>query len=145
MMDAVAERLIPSLAFFHEMQREAESGLHGVVDILLHGMERNAFVNLYGVTWAEAGTAYFPDAAGTKATGTLRQLTDIAHRGHQAAAFFLVQRGDCRLFKPAEDIDREFMKAMLAARSAGVEILVHAAAVTPEDVTLGPPLPVSLD
>jgi sugar fermentation stimulation protein A len=143
-MDAVGERRIPALAFFHEMQRDAESGLHGTVDLVLHGMERNGFVNLYGVTWAEAGTALFPDAAGTKATVSLRQLTDIAQRGHQATAFFLVQRGDCRLFKPAEDTDREFMKAMLAAHSAGVEILVYGAVVTVDGVTLGSPLPVSL-
>jgi sugar fermentation stimulation protein A len=144
MLNAVEEHTIPPLAFFHELQYKAESGLHGTVDMLLHGMERNRFVNLYGVTWAEDATALFPDAPGTKATASLRQLTEIARRGHQAIALFLVQRSDCSLFKPAEEMDRTFMKAMLQAQSSGVEMLVYATQVTTEGIALGPPLPVSL-
>jgi sugar fermentation stimulation protein A len=144
MIDAVESRSIPSLAFFHELQRDAESGLHGTVDILLHGMEHNGYVNLYGATWAEGETALFPDAQSRKAVASLRRLTGLAGQGHRATAFFLVQRGDCRLFKPAEAVDRDFMKAMLAAQSAGVELLVYGTAVSPAGITLGAPLPLSL-
>ena len=144
MLETVEERRVPSFMPFHEVQRDAANAMHGTVDIMLHGMDRNGFVNLFGVTWAEGGTALFPDAPGVKPAAAIRQLSEIARQGHHAVAFFLVQRGDCRLFKPAEAVDREFMKAMLAAQSAGVELLVHAAQITLSGVTLGPPLPVSL-
>jgi sugar fermentation stimulation protein A len=144
MMQAVLDHAIPALATFHEVQREAQSGLRGTVDLLLHGMERNAFVNLYGTTWASEGVALFPDAPAAKAAASIGQLAGIARQGHQAAALFFVQRGDCTLFRPAEDVDRAFTKAILDAQSAGVEMLAYAARVTQEGIALADQLPVSL-
>jgi sugar fermentation stimulation protein A len=144
MIDAISERRIPSLAFFHELQREAGSGTSGTVDMVLHGMERNAFVNLYHVTWAEDGVALFPDAAAARIATSVQRLAEIARHGHQATAFFLVQRDDCTMLKPAEAVDRSFMKAMLSAQSAGVELLVHATDITRSGVTLGHTLSLSL-
>jgi len=86
-----------------------------------------------------------PDAVSESPKKSLYELTEIAGQGHRAVAFFLVQRGDCEIFKPAEQIDRDYLKAILKAQSAGVEIIVYRAAVTPQEITLGVPLPHSLE
>lgn len=145
MVEAVEGRLLPLFAPFESAQRDAADGRGGTVDLMLHGMERNAFVNLFHVTWAKEGTALVPDARVPRLSVVLRRLTDVAARGHMAVAIFLVQRGDCRVLKPAERVDADFTRALLAARSAGVELLAHAADVRLTGVTVGPPLPVSLD
>ncbi|MFN0157320.1 MAG: DNA/RNA nuclease SfsA [Bacteroidota bacterium] len=142
---AIEEKIVPSLSFFHESQREAHYGIRGKIDLILHGMEKNGFVNLFTVTWAENGIALFPDVVNERAEKSLRQLAEIAKQDHHAAAFFFVQRGDCRVFKPAEHVDKDFMKAMIAAQSAGVEFLVYRADVTGSSVDLGTPIPCSLE
>lgn len=144
MFEAIEERRIPLFAPFHEAQRDAANAMHGTFDILLHGMEKNGFVNLFSVTWAENGVALFPDAPGGKPVTAIRHLAEIARQGHHAVAFFLVQRGDCRVLRPAETVDRVFMKTMLAAQSAGVEFLAHGTDITPTGIALGPRLSVSL-
>jgi len=144
MYEAIEKKKIPSLSFFHDIEREAEYGLKAKIDVMLHGMEKNGFVNLYNVTWAEDDIAYFPDAVNPKAERSLNQLGDIAKQGHHAAAFFFVQRQDCSMLKPAEKVDRNLMKALLGAHNAGVEIIVYRASVSPQGISIGTPIPYSL-
>ncbi len=144
LLEAVAAHAIPIPGPFSGAGTAAPSGTHRSVDLFLHGMERNAFVNLFTATWAREGTALFPDAPGGQAGAALRHLADIARGGHLAVSIFLVARGDCTCLKPAEELNRPFMKAMLEARSAGVELLAYAARVTPDGVSLGDPLSVLL-
>jgi sugar fermentation stimulation protein A len=106
-------------------------------------MEQNCFINVYSVTWRENGVALFPDAPSARMARSVRELTGIAGKGHRAVAFFLVQRDDCTQFKPAESIDKDFFKAVLAADKGGVEFLIHRAHITMDEIILGDPLPYS--
>jgi sugar fermentation stimulation protein A len=142
--EALQEKAIPSLAQYHEVDQEGTYGISGKVDLILHGMEQNCFMNVYPVTWVENGLALYPDYRSERATASLLKLAEIVRDGHSAAAFFLVQRGDCTSFKPAEKIDRALLKALLKLESVGAEILVYRAAVTSEEITIGDPLPHSL-
>ncbi len=143
-LQAIESKAVPSLSMFYESQREAHYGIRGKIDLILYGMEKNGFVNLFTVTWAEKGVALFPEVVNERAEKSIRQLAEIAKQDHQATAFFFVQRGDCDVFKPAEQVDRNFMKAMLAAQSAGVEFLVYRADVTRDGIDIGTPIPCSL-
>lgn len=145
LVESIEQKLIPSLTEFTEIQVEATYGHRNKIDVMLLGMEQNCFINTYHVSWVENGVAFFPDVPSPRIAKTIQQLTDIAPQGHRAVAFFLVQRNDSTLFKPAEDVDKIFLKAMLAAQSAGVEIMVYQGVVTPEAITLGKPLPYSLE
>ncbi len=145
LIESIMQRLVPSLRGFGELQADATYGHHNKIDVMLLGMEHNCFIETFHVNWAENGTALFPDAPSPRMTKSVQQLTEIAQQGHRAVAFFFVQRGDCRVFKPAEQVDKDFLKAMLSAHSAGVEIMVHRAKITMEAITLGPVLPFSLE
>jgi len=144
LVESIMQRLIPSLRGFSELQSDATYGLRNKVDVMLLGMEHNCFIDTFHVSWVENQTALFPDAPSPRSTKSIGQLSDVARQGHRAVAFFFVQRGDCTQFKPAENIDKEFLKALLSAHSAGVEILVYRAKITIDAITLGTPLPFSL-
>jgi sugar fermentation stimulation protein A len=142
--DALERRLIPSLQQYKEIERETVYGSDMKIDMILQGMERNCFLNIFNVTWVENGTASFPDVAHQRYRKSVTDLAGIAAQGHSAVAFFFVQRGDCTLFKPAEHVDRDFLKALLHAEDKGVEILVYRASITLEEIGLGVPLVYSL-
>jgi sugar fermentation stimulation protein A len=129
----------------YTIQSEALPGKPKRVDFILQNMKENCFINIQSVTWAERGCAWFPDSATEPPRKMLNDLTDIARQGHRAIALFHVLRGDCRRMKPAVHIDKEYGKALRRAKRAGVEIRVFRANVTPEEITLGVPIPFVFD
>ena len=141
-LEAISAKTIPLLKE-HELQHEATFGRSRKIDLILEGMEHNCFVNIHNVTWAENDVAYFPDAVSPPSQKSMQELTAIARQGHRAIAIFVVQRSDCSRFKPAEQVDKDFLKAILAAETSGVEILAYRAVVTPQEVTLGTLIPFS--
>lgn len=145
LVESIQKGLIPSLKGFGEIQVDATYGRGNKIDVMLQGMEHNCFINTFQVNWVERGVALFPDSPSPRMAKSVRQLAEIAQQGHRAAAFFFVQRSDCTLFKPAEEVDKDFLKAMLAAQSAGVEVMAYKARITPDAITLGKPLPYTLE
>ena len=145
LIESIVQRLIPSLKGFGEPQADATYGIRNKIDVMLLGMEHNCFINTFPVSWVENNVALLPDAPSPRMNKSVQQLTEIARQGHRAVAFFFVQRTDCTVFKPAENVDKDFLKALLAAQSAGVEIMVYRAKITLEAITLGKPLPYSLE
>jgi sugar fermentation stimulation protein A len=141
---AIEKGMIPSLSDYKEIDHETTYGTGNKIDMILHSMERNCLINIYPVTWAENDIALYPDFVSERITKSLLGLIEVVKQEHSAMAFFFVQRGDCSRFKPAENIDRAFLKAMLAAESKGVEIMVYRADVTTEEISLGIPIPYSL-
>ena len=91
-----------------------------------------------------AAWARFPDGVTERGRKHLGVLADAVAAGHRAVALFLSLRGDVEVFGPAWHIDSAYGDALVEAREAGVELVAWRAAVTPERVTLGGPLPVDL-
>ena len=50
---------------------------------------------------------------------------------------FVVQRGDCAFFRPADEIDPEYGRWLRRAARAGVEILPYVATVSRKGIILG--------
>jgi sugar fermentation stimulation protein A len=137
-LEALENRTLPSLLPYTQMERNAVYGAAGnKIDVILYGMERNCFINIYMVTWTEKGIALFPDMPSPRAVKSVTQLADIAREGHSSVVFFFILRNDCTVLKPAEQVDRGFLKAMLAAQGAGAHILAHQADITTTDINLG--------
>ena len=145
LIESINAKSIASLNGFGEAHISATYGRGNKIDVMLQGMELNCFINTFHVSWAENGIALFPDTPSPRMTKSIQQLGEIAQQGHRAIAFFFVQRNDCSLFKPAEHVDKDFLKALLAAQGAGVEIMVYQAHITLEEITLGKSLPYSLE
>ncbi|MBI5627500.1 MAG: DNA/RNA nuclease SfsA [Candidatus Rokubacteria bacterium] len=95
-----------------------------------------------GRTWVgvntlrAGGLAAFPDAVTERGRKHLRELVRLARRGHRAALVFVVQRGDCAAFRPADEVDPEYGRWLRRALDAGVEILPYRVRVTPRGITL---------
>jgi sugar fermentation stimulation protein A len=70
---------------------------------------------------------------------------DAIAQGHRAAMFYVVQREDAQRFSPAARIDPAYAQALRRAHSAGVNIIVYGARVSPKEIYLDAPLPVVLE
>ncbi len=78
-------------------------------------------------------------ARGTKHLG---ELTDMVAAGHRGVMLYLIQRTDAEHFALARDVDPTYGAAFDRARAAGVEMLAYDCRLTPEEITLGQPVPV---
>lgn len=67
--------------------------------------------------------ARFPDAVTTRGRRHLEVLADCAQAGDKAMILFLVNRGDARRFRVAQEIDPDYADALQEARSCGVKLV----------------------
>lgn len=137
-------RVIPTLEEYDGIEEDALYGRNNKIDFMLFGQEQNVFIDVFHVAWVEKRIALFPERASLSAKKSFADLTDIAKQGHRAVAFFVVQREDCDTLKAADEVDKDFLKALLTAHSAGVEIQVYRAHIRPDEITLGVSIPYSL-
>lgn len=143
--ESLRQNAIATFVGFTDLTLDAEYGRGKRVDILMLGREHNLFMNVYHVAWAENNVALFPETPNARARRGMSDLIEIAQQGHRAVAFFFVQRGDCRRFSPAVEVDPEFGKIFQEAQKSGVEIIAYRARVSPEGIDLGTPLPCAVD
>lgn len=112
----------------------------------LENKERLHFVEIKNVTYAEAGTALFPDAVTARGQKHLRELMQMKEQGFGAEILFVVQRQDCRTFTPADQIDPEYGRLLREAQAFGVKIRVLGCTISPDhgiSISL-PELPLTL-
>ena len=136
---------IAELRGFTALRREVPVG-DSRLDFLL-GFEGDAlcYVEVKNVTLTDEGhRAIFPDSVTARGQKHLRELMGLAAAGHRAVMLFLVNRGDCDEFGPADDLDPEYGKLLRQAAARGVEVLSYAATVSPQHVTVSRSIPTVL-
>jgi len=143
--DAVARGRVPELAGYAGLRREVKYGVNSRIDLLLDDARKGkCYVEVKNVTMkrdlARAAPAEFPDAVTARGTKHLGELADMVARGHRAAMFYLVQRGDARSFTVARDIDPAYAEALAAARTAGVEVLAYGCRVGTLGISVARPV-----
>ena len=134
--EAVEAGVIQELRGYETIRREVKVSAHTRLDLCLEGGNGNCFVEIKNVTLAIDGTAAFPDAVSERGTKHLRELMRLKRQGHRAAIVFVIQRGDCDAFRPADEIDREYGRWLRRAIKAGVEALPYRAKVTAKEIVL---------
>jgi sugar fermentation stimulation protein A len=134
--EAIAAGAIPELCDYEIIRREVKVSAHSRLDLCLEGKSGSCFVEVKNVTVSFDGAAAFPDAISERATKHLKELMRLKRKGHRAAVFFVVQRGDCDHFRPADEIDPEYGRWLRRALKAGVEILPYLAKVTPKGIAI---------
>ena len=139
--EAIKAGQISELQQVTKIRKEVKYGKNSRINLLLSFSERLCYVEVKNVTLVEKGIAYFPDAITKRGTKHLQELVDMVAKGHRAVMFYLVQREDAGQFRPAEHIDPVYARTLRVAAANGVEILVYHAKVTPEEITVGKPLP----
>lgn len=140
---AVEAGEIPELKGYQSLKREVKYGVNSRIDLLLSD-PNECYVEIKNVTLKENGKALFPDSVTARGTKHLHELMDMVKEGHRAVMFYLVQRGDCSVFEPAEEIDQTYASALREAHSNGVEILCYQCHVAPDRIEIDKPLKVNV-
>ena len=128
------------------VSREVRISAHSRIDFLLSpAQSAEAHVEVKSVTLSRvAGLAEFPDSRTARGARHMRELASLAADGRRAVLLYVTQRGDCRRFAPARDIDAEYCRAMQDGIHAGVEILCYDCVVGAAAIRIGKSLPVAV-
>lgn len=132
----------PELSGYQKVKREVKVGENSRIDLLLTGgRSRDCFVEVKNCTLVEAGIARFPDAVTTRGQKHLEELERLSAAGKRCVMFYLIQRMDAEVFKPADDIDPVYGEKLRRAFRNGVEILVYDVRLDLESIRLRRPIP----
>jgi sugar fermentation stimulation protein A len=142
--EAIEAGAIAELRGYTTIRREVKVGAHSRLDLCLAGDHGCCFVEVKNVTVSFDGAAAFPDAVSERATKHLKELIRLKRQGHRSAVVFVVQRGDCEYFRPADEIDPEYGRWLRRAVKAGVEALPYHARVTPRAIVLTHRMPTKI-
>jgi sugar fermentation stimulation protein A len=143
--EAILAGRIPELAGYDTLQMERKYGVNSRIDLLLSRLDGvRCYVEVKNVTLVEGDCALFPDSVTARGTKHLHELSAQVKLGDRAVMLFLVQRGDCVRFRPANHIDPLYAATLAEAAAAGVELLCYACDVGPEGVSVAGPLPMEV-
>jgi sugar fermentation stimulation protein A len=140
--EALKSGTIPAL-IYPSVRSEIRAG-SSRIDFLLERDAHRCYVEVKNVTLEENGVALFPDSETKRGLKHLYELMGLRQQGHRAVIFYLIQRGDTRLFKPASHIDPAYASALVDAVDHGVEIMAWQARVSPHEIRIDQPLSVDL-
>lgn len=145
--EAIKSGRIKELTGFENLKPEAKIG-ESRIDILLtngEGLsaEDQCYVEIKNTTMkGDDGLAIFPDSVSTRGQKHLRELTQLAQKGHGAAMLYVVNRSDVDTFRAAHEIDPEYAKLLVEAQQAGVKILAYQCRLDLNEIVLERPMSV---
>jgi sugar fermentation stimulation protein A len=96
------------------------------------------FVEIKNVTMADGTCASFPDCETTRGQKHLKELVNLAARGHTAEMVYVIQRSDCDRFAAARELDPEYGRLLDQARERGVRVTPLACEISAQDIALVP-------
>ena len=132
---------IPELTGYDRVRSEVPYGRNSRIDLLLEKDRQQCFVEIKNCTLVENGVACFPDAVTTRGQKHLKELQQQVRQGHRSVMFYLVQRMDAGLFRPADHIDSEYGRGLRKAVKAGVEVLVYDVRIDFTHIGINKPVP----
>ncbi len=141
--EAIVNGDIPELNNYSTVKREVKFG-DSRFDVFAENHNEKCFVEVKNVTLKEGKYALFPDAVTTRGQKHLKALMEVKKQGMRAVMLYIVQRSDVEIFAPAAQIDPDYASFLKEAVSAGVEVIVIQAKVTPEKIELVKKLPVEI-
>jgi sugar fermentation stimulation protein A len=138
-----AGRLSP-LGGYPTLRREVTFG-RSRFDLLLEAPARRpCLVEVKSVTLLLEGLGCFPDAVTQRGRRHVEELAMAVEAGHRGVVVFVVQREDAAGFRPHDESDPDFARALRAAARRGVEVYACACRVDPGCIEITRMLPVHL-
>jgi sugar fermentation stimulation protein A len=136
--EGIGAGIVPELAGYPGLRREAAWGEGTRFDFLLSGSAGECYVEVKSVTLVtDDGCSAFPDAVTARGARHIRELLAVRAAGHRAALLFVVQRPDGpKGFRAAAEIDPVYAEALRQAHAAGLEVYAQLADVGPEGIKL---------
>ena len=142
--ESVQEGRIKELSGYESLRSEVPYGTNSRIDLLLENGKQKCFVEIKNCTLVEDRVAYFPDAVSTRGLKHLHELQREVQAGNRSIMFYLIQRSDAQLFKPADYIDKDYGEALRRAFNDGVEIIVYDVHLNCNEILLNKPVPFAL-
>lgn len=142
--EAIEGGLVETLGGYPTLRREVKYGKNSRIDILLECPSRGlCYVEVKNVHMMRtAGRAEFPDSVTERGAKHLAEMADMVREGHRAVMVYLVQRPDARSLSLAGDVDRGYVDAFVAAKTAGVEAVALRCRVGPEEIAVDGMVPI---
>ncbi len=142
---AVETGQIQELDGFNRARAEVKTSAHTRLDLFLENeAKEQCYVEIKNCTLVEEGVAMFPDAVTTRGQKHLDELVRLRAEGHRAVIFYLIQRTDARVFRPADAIDPVYGEKLRRAVAAGVEIITRDTRMDPVRICVNQAVPVCL-
>ena len=140
---SLARGLVPEFTGYDAVQSEVAVGKASRLDVrLAHAARPFCYIEVKNCTLVQDGAACFPDAVTLRGRKHLLTLERLAAEGNRCAMFYLVQRTDAEIFRPAQHIDPAYAETLRRVHQCGVEIVVYDVAIDLKRIRLNRRLPV---
>ena len=136
-LEALNKKKIKQLIKFNSINPEIKFSDKTRFDFLITNNKEKCFLEVKNVTLVrKEKIAEFPDAITSRGTKHLKELMNAKKKGFESYILYLIQREDCRSFKIAEDIDREYKITFDEALKNGVRMLCYDCKLSNEEIKL---------
>lgn len=113
-------------------------------DELIPSLENEYYLEVKGVTLEDSRETRFPDAPTERGTKHLLELIKVKKSGRGAGVLFVIQMDNVDYFRPNDEMDPEFGKALRLAKENGVDVFAYCCNVEMNEITLYKRIPVIL-
>ena len=145
--EALEQKSIASLSDYDQIKPEKKKG-DSRLDFYMESKSKPnlppCWVEVKSVTLLQEDCLLFPDAVSTRGLKHIESLQKIALAGERAVLFFLVNRPEGKVFRPAAEVHPEYASALIEAQKNGVEIMAYRANHSLKESTLGATVPIEL-
>ncbi len=143
---SILKEMVSELTGYDTVKREVKAGKHSRLDLMLSGEGRRlCYVEVKNCTLVDDGVALFPDAVTTRGRKHLVELQSLVDQGCRCGMFYLIQRTDAQVFKPADHIDPAYGQALRQAVQKGVEVMAYDVYIDQEQIVLNNKVPYVLE
>lgn len=132
--EVLKNRGFPEFSQYAKIKPEHLYG-HTRFDFLLNN-NAPCLLEVKSCTLVKNGVAMFPDAPTQRGTRHMSELVKAKNEGYRACILFIVQRTDASVFKPNDEIDAAFGKALRQAVERGVEVYAYSSEFTGDRIAL---------
>lgn len=121
---AIENGRIATFAGYDDIRPEVKVGRHHRLDLMVTKTGKPpCYIEIKNCSLVVDGIACFPDAITARGRNHLIALQQLAAEGNRAVIFFLVNRMDAIVFRPADHIDLAYGLELRKAIKNGVEIM----------------------
>lgn len=117
------EKLIKNITYARREVTYKNSRFDLYAKFLENNVEKEAFIEVKGVTLENDGVASFPDAPTQRGCKHINELIDAQKNGYRAVLLLVIQMKGIKYFTPNKITDPEFAKNVKRAARAGVEVI----------------------
>jgi sugar fermentation stimulation protein A len=135
---ALLNNQIPALSGYKSIQPEVKYGKNSRIDFLLtDGPTQMCLVEVKNVHLIRVGhVAEFPDCVTARGAKHQQELLEQVQNGVRCVVLYVVQRGDAKFFKVANDLDKVYGQAALQSYKGGVEMLAYSCDMGKQGINL---------